>query len=71
MSKKLVTVFAGILAAALAVGFLANLALKIGEAPLIIIVFGVVAAMLVDFVDTMRDMWRNSANGNGGPPAQS
>lgn len=54
MPRKALFVLAGVLAVVLAIAFLGNLAVRIGEIPLILIVFGVLAMMLWDFVDTIR-----------------
>ena len=61
MPKKATFVVAGILGVALAIAFLGNLALRIAEIPLLIIVFGVLAMMVWDFIDTTRSSLR--ANG--------
>lgn len=69
MPKKTVTVVASILAVAIAVAFLGNLAIHIGEIPLMIIVFGVLGLMLWDYIDTIRTNFRaNNNGGNGSSP---
>lgn len=66
MHKKTVTVVASVLAVAIAVAFLGNLAIHIAELPLAVIVFGVMALMLWDYVDTTRTGIRATGkNGNG------
>lgn len=68
MPKKVLFVVAGILAVSLALAFLGNLAIRIAELPLMVIVFGVLGMMVWDFVDTVRTNLRandaaNRANG--------
>ncbi len=60
MPKKALFVAAAILAVALSVTFLGNLAIRIGEIPLMIIVFGVLGMMVWDFIDTVRNNVRAS-----------
>jgi len=74
MPRKALFVLAGTLAVFLAIVFLGHLAIRIGELPLIIIVFGVLAMMVLDFVDTTRTNLRaNDAAGkaNGQPNGPS
>ncbi|MBE0533747.1 MAG: hypothetical protein IH626_23230 [Rhodospirillales bacterium] len=60
MPKKALFVVAGILAVSLALAFLGNLAIRIAEIPLMIIIFGVLAMMVWDFIDTVRHNVRAS-----------
>lgn len=76
MPKKALFVVAAVLAVCLAIGFLGNLAIRIGEIPLMVIVFGVLAMMVVDFVDTIRMNLRASdaaskANGRANGSARN
>lgn len=64
-SKVVTTIIAGAIGAAMAIAFLGFLAVKIGELPFIIIVFTILAAMLWDFFDTMRETYRNAGVSNG------
>lgn len=64
-SKVVTTIIAGGISAAMAVAFLGFLAIKIGALPFMIIVFAVLAMMLWDFFDTMRDAYRSAAISNG------
>lgn len=54
MPKKALFVVASVLAVGLSIAFLGNLAIRIGEIPLMVIVFGVLGMMVWDFVDTIR-----------------
>lgn len=65
MPSKIWTIVASVVAVALAVIFLGQLAIHIGELPLLVIVFGVMAMMLWDYVDTTRTNIRASAASNG------
>ena len=75
MPKKALFVVAALLAVGLAIAFLGNLAIRIGEIPLMVIVFGVLGMMVWDFIDTVRHNVRASdaaskangrANGSSG-----
>jgi|GEM_PF-5065107 hypothetical protein len=76
MPKKVLFVVAGILAVSLALAFLGNLAIRIAEIPLMVIVFGVLAMMVWDFIDTVRNNVRASdaagkANGQANGPSRN
>ncbi len=60
MPKKALFVVAAVLAVGLAIAFLGNLAIRIAEIPLMVIVFGVLAMMVWDFIDTVRTNVRAS-----------
>lgn len=61
MPTKIWTIVASVIAVAVAVAFLSDLAIHIGELPLAVIVFGVMALMLTDYVDTTRTNIRATA----------
>ncbi|WP_316978457.1 hypothetical protein [Shumkonia mesophila] len=60
MPRKALFVVAAALAVGLAIAFLGNLAIRIAEIPLMIIIFGVLAMMVWDFIDTVRTNLRAS-----------
>jgi len=70
MRKKTLGIIAAALSVALAFAFLGGMAIKIGQAPLLIIIFAVLAMMGWDFIDTTRTSIRN-ANGNGANGAEN
>lgn len=64
-SKVVTTIIAGMIGVGMAVAFLGFLAIKIGELPFVLIVFAVLAMMLWDFFDTMRETYRSAGANNG------